>query len=181
MALLPKIAAILRRFFKPVGRDVISNPNKSVLGNFRVGKGSLVTFNYTFWRNDAYPLVVVSDNDLARGKLWGVNLHYLTFPYVKGLLAMSSGNPNFSYASISGDEYLKKSFRSYKWSGIRQVKVLDPSFLLNTMQMVRSFDPAEVQIIRRNVQEQIRTQINPKASQVTNLNSPGNDLGGTGG
>jgi hypothetical protein len=169
---------ILEQFFRPVGQDVMANPNPRVFGNFGVRKGSLVSFNYTFWRRDAYPLVIVSDNALANGKLWGVNLHYLTFPYIKRLLDMSVNNPTFSYTSISGDQYMKKSFRSYKWKGIRQLKVLDHKFLLNIMSMVRSFDPAEAQIIRRQVQEQIKRQINPKASEITNLEGEGSPAGG---
>jgi hypothetical protein len=73
---------------------------------------------------------------------------------------------------------MKKSFRSYKWRGVRQLKVLDPKFLLNIMGMVRSYDPAEAQIIRRQVQEQIRRQINPKASQMTNLGDETSPAGG---
>jgi hypothetical protein len=162
---------ILEQFFRPVGGDVLANPNPTVLGNSGIRKGSLVSFNYVFWRHDAYPLVVVSDNALANGKLWGVNLHYLTFPYIKRLLAMSTNNPAFSYASISGDSYMKKAFRSYKWAGVRQVKVMDHRSLLSIMSMVRTYDPAEVQIIRRQVQEQISQRINPKASEMTNLES----------
>lgn len=160
---------ILNQFFKPVGQDVAGNPNPRMFGNFGVRKGSLISFNYVYWRNDAYPLVVVSQNALANGKLWGVNLHYLTFPYIRKILGMSEGDPNFSYSSISGDAYMKKAFRSYKWRGIRQVKVLEPKFLMDIMSMARSYDPAEVQIIRRQVQEQIGRKMNPKASEMTNL------------
>jgi hypothetical protein len=169
---------ILEQFFRPVGGDVVANPNPTVFGNSGVRKGSLVSFNYMFWKNDAYPLVVVSDNALANSKLWGVNLHYLTFPYIKRLLSMSVNNPAFSYTSISGDVYMKKAFRSYKLQGVRQLKVLDHRTLLNIMSMVRSYDPAEVQIIRRQVQEQINRQINPKASQMTNLEGEQTPAGG---
>lgn len=157
---------------------MVANPNPSMFGNTVIRKGSLISFNYSFWRHDAYPLVVVSENDRVKGKLWGVNLHYLTFPYIKKLLAMSVNNPAFSYASISGDDYMKKSFRSYKLNGVRQVKVLNHKYLLDIMGMVRSYDPAEVQIIRRQVQEQISRQINPKASQMTNLEGEGVPAGG---
>ena len=102
-----------------------------------------------------------------------MNIHYLTFPYIRKLLEISAGNPAFSYKSISADGYLSGSYRSYKWNGIRQVKILDYKFLLNVMTMVRTFDPAEVQIIRRQVQEQMRQQINPKA---TNLSQGGEQL-----
>lgn len=168
---------ILQQFFRPVGNNIIGNPSPSVLGNTGIRKGSLVSFNYVFWKHDAYPLVIVSDNALAMGKLWGLNLHYMTFPYIRKLLSLSVNNPAFSYSSISDDDYMKKSFRSYKWSGVRQLKVLNHKFLLNIMGMVRSYDPAEVQIIRRQVREQISRQINPKASQMTNLEGEGAPAG----
>jgi hypothetical protein len=166
MAPLPR-SRILQQFFSPVGRNV------SPAGGNVVMKGSLISFNYAFWKNDAYPLVVVSESNRDAGKLWGVNVHYLTFPYIRKLLELSTGNPAFSYKSISADGYLSGAYRSYKWNGIRQVKVLDYKFLLNVMTMVRTFDPAEVQIIRRQVQEQMRQQINPKA---TNLSQGGEQL-----
>ena len=154
----------------PVRQDVITNPNKRITSNFNVGKGSLISFNYSFWRNDAYPLIIVCDNNKVNNKLHGINIHYLTFPYIKKLLDLSANNPNFSYKSLGNDDYLKSAYRSYKKLGVRQIKILDYKFLLNIMNMVRSYDPAEVQIIRRQVQEQIKRQINPKAEQLTNLN-----------
>lgn len=164
--------SLLQQFFMPVRQDVISNPNKRISSNFTIGKGSLISFNYAFYRNDAYPLIIVSDNNKVGNKLCGINIHYLTFPYIKKLLAISANNPNFSYKSIGNDSFIKDAYRSYKKTGVRQVKVLDYKFLLNIMSMVRTYDPAEVQIIRKQVQEQIKRQINPKANQLTNLNKP---------
>lgn len=168
---------ILQQLFQPVGIP----GSKKAPTNFGVVKGSLVSFRYTFWRNDATPLVIISDNNMNVGKLCGINLHYLTFPYIRQLLGMSANNPDFSYKSISGDDYVKKAYRSYKWSGVAGLRMMDHRFLLKVMNMVRSYDPAEVQIIRRQVQEQLRQQINPKASQITNLNQPEigqNEIGG---
>jgi hypothetical protein len=82
-------------------------------------------------------------------------------------LLNKSKSPNFSYLnSIKNFTNLKGAYRSYKWSGVRQVKVLNYEFLLNVVSTIRSFDPAEVQIIRKNVQQQIRQQINPKSYEV---------------
>jgi hypothetical protein len=140
-------------------------------GNFIAVRGSLVSFNYTFWRHDPYPLIIVVENNPASDKISGINLHRLTFPSIRDLIART-GKMGFSYKSVSDDENFKAAYRSYKRAGIRQMKVLDSKFLLSVMSAVRSYDPAEVQIIRRQVQEQIRQQINPKASQMTNLNQP---------
>ena len=142
--------------------------------------GSLISFNYTFWKNDPYPLLIVIDNDPGKDKISGVNLHYLTFRDIKDVISRA-GKMGFSYRAISDSGPFKDSYRSYKKSGVRQMKILDPSYLLGVMGMVRSYDPAEVQIIRRQVQEQIRKQINPKATQSTNLDQAGTDETGTGG
>lgn len=169
---------ILNQFFKPVGQEILSNPNPTVFNNSGIKKGGLVSFNYIFWKNDAYPLVIVSENSFANSKLWGINIHYLTFPYIKKLLKLSTNNPSFSYTSISSDAYMKRAFRSYKWQGVRQLKVLNHESLLNIMSMIRSYDPAEVQIIRKQVREQIEKQINPKASEITNLKDEDISAGG---
>lgn len=150
--------------------------------------GSLVSFNYTFWRNDPYPLIIIIDNSPGKDKISGINLHYLTFRDIKDIIGRA-GKMGFSYRSISDSRPFRDSYRSYKRSGVRQMKVLDPSYLLGVMGMVRSYDPAEVQIIRRQVQEQIRTQINPKANaatskvpnQAANLDQAGETGAGTGG
>lgn len=148
---------LIEQIFRRVGSSKqISNTVK---------KGSLITFNYTFYKNDPYPLVIASRVNIG-SKIWGINLHYLTFNYIKKTLS-NCDNPFFSYAgSIKGDSYLQNAYRSYKWSGIRQIKVLDCDVLLDTMGTVRSIDPAEVEIIRRNAEEQINKQINPKANEV---------------
>lgn len=156
---------LIEQIFKPVNHDVISNPNPRLASNYAIKKGNLVTFNYSFWKKDPYPLVIISQV-LPSNKIFGINLHYLTFNYIKKLLK-NCGNPLFSYSnSIKGDNYLKDAYRSYKWSGVRQVKVLNCDFLLNIISTIRNSDPAEVQIIRKNVQEQIRQQINPKSYEV---------------
>jgi hypothetical protein len=169
---------ILNQFFKPVGRDVVVNPNRITLGNLGVRKGSLINFEYTFWRRDQSPLVVVS-NEFADGKLWGVNLHYLTMPYMKKIMALSANNPAFSYLSISNDAYMKKAFRSYKWTGIKNLSISEHGKkLASIISMARSYDPAEVEIMRRRIKEQFGQQMNPKASQMTNLEGEGPPVGG---
>ncbi len=130
-----------------------------------VKKGSLITFNYTFFKNDPYPLVIASTVNPG-SKIWGINLHYLTFNYIKKTLR-NCNNPFFSYAgSIKGDSFLQNAYRSYKWSGIKQIKVLDCDVLLDAIGTTRGIDPAEVEIIRKNAEEQINKQINPKANEV---------------
>lgn len=170
---MPVSNRIIESLFRPINNDVVTNPNPRISPNpFPFKKGNLITFNYTFWKHDPYPLLIISPPPkqpevvFGVGKLWGLNLHRLTFNDMKSLLN-NSKNPSFSYLNnIKNFTNLKGAYRSYKWSGVRQVKVLNYEFLLNVISTIRSFDPAEVQIIRKNVQEQIKQQINPKSYEV---------------
>lgn len=126
-----------------------------------VTKGSLIVFNYTMWVHDPYPLVLVSDVR-PNQQIRGVNLHYLTFPFIKSLLK-GYASPLFSYSSIKGNKYLTSAFRSYKWSGVRQTRILDINFILTAMATMRSFDPNEIKAIRETVQEQLNRIVNPPA------------------
>lgn len=153
-------------------------PNANLQALFRptnapnlIVRGSLITFQYSLWKNDPYPLIIASK--VVPGKsISGVNLHYLTFNYIRGLLTTSCTSGAFSYASIKGDRYIVNAYRTYRWNAIRQVRVLDCEFLLKVMSMVRTFDPAEVEIIRRQVQDQLSRQVNPTANQMTTQSMP---------
>lgn len=180
MAPVTPRSTILQQFFKPVGHDVVTNPSRRMATSLIARTGSLVSFNYTFWRNDPYPLLIVIDNSPGKNKISGVNLHYLTFRDIKNLIS-KAGSMGFSYRSVADSKPFKDAYRSYKKAGVRQMKMLDPSYLLGVMGMARSYDPADAQIIRREIQEQLKRQINPKANSDTNLDANEaiqNDKGG---
>jgi hypothetical protein len=157
---------LLQGIFRPVNDDIIQNPNQKIDIRFPFKRGNLITFNYTFWKTDPYPLVIISKEDKSKGFIWGINLHRLLHNDIQKLVLFSKGS-NFSYGkNIKTYTPFKEAYRSYKISGVRQVKTLNKDFLLNIINTIRSQDPAEIQIIRKNVQEQIRKQINPKAYEV---------------
>lgn len=156
----------LPQSYQPVNPSILKlfNVVNNVQNNV-VKKGDLVSFNYVNWKHDPYPLVIVTD--LTPGnRLRGVNLHYLTFNYIRKLLSVGCGNMAFSYANVKSDEYIHQAFRVYKWQGIRQIRKFDCSFLLNLMATMRSLDPYQVEAIRKSVQEQIQQQLNPTADQL---------------
>lgn len=136
-----------------------------------IGKGSLVYFNYLFWIHDPYPLVIVTD--IYGQYIRGVNLHYLTFPYIKKILqpqlnASNCDNKNFSYYNIKDTQYIVNAFRTYKRSGIKTIKTLDCAFILNIMASVRALDPQEVENIRLAIQQQMRARAaQPKATEMS--------------
>jgi hypothetical protein len=134
-----------------------------------IGRGSLVYFNYLFWRHDPYPLVIVTG--IFQNYISGINLHYLTFPYIKKILQPQANvancdNRNFSYNNIRNVPYIVDAFRLYKRSGIKSLKALDCDFILNVMASVRTLDPNEVEQIRNNIKQQMRTR-QPNADQMS--------------
>jgi hypothetical protein len=130
-----------------------------------IGEGSLVNFNYLFWKHDPYPLVIVTR--IYKFYISGINLHYLTFPYIKNILQGNCDNRGFSYNNIKGDQYIVNAFRTYKRSGIKRLKTLDCAFILNVLASVRTIDPQEVEKLRQLVQEQLRRRAQPKAEEMT--------------
>lgn len=137
--------------------------------NTAVVRGSLITFNYTFHKpgHDPYPMVLVTD-------IWdlyvrGINLHYLTFPVIKKMIYPSPGvsvcdNPIFTYQYIKGNRYIQSAFRQYKRGGIQRLRKLDCAFIVNALGVSRSFDPNEIEAIRRSIREQISRMVNEPAA-----------------
>lgn len=128
--------------------------------NYRINqlitKGSLITFNYLYYKNDPYPLLLVSDVNYKGVYCRGVNIHYLTFPDIKSLLQGNANNLNFSYQANLKNTLFKDMFRQFKLKGIRLLKKIDVSFLLNVLASVRTISPNEVEAIRSAIKLQIQ-------------------------
>jgi hypothetical protein len=137
--------------------------------NQAVIRGSLITFNYLFHKpgHDPAPMVLITD--IWDQYIRGINLHYLTFPIIKRMVFPSPGisvcdNPIFTYQYIKGNRYIKSAFRQYKRNGIQRLKKLDCAFIVNTLGISRSFDPNEIEAVRRSIREQIRRMVNEPAA-----------------
>lgn len=138
-----------------------------------IGKGSLIAFSYPYSYavkpntiHDPYPLLVVTD-------IWpkyvrGVNLHYLTFPYIKKILTESQGN-TYSYYNVKPDKYVASAFRMYNRQGMSQVKKMDSEFLLTILTTVKSFSENEIDNVKQKIQEQIRDRLQVKANEMAKL------------
>ena len=135
----------------------------------QVTRGSLVTFNYLFHKpgHDPQPLVLITD--VLDQYVRGINLHYLTFPVIKKLIYPAPGrsvcdSPAFSYEYIKAQGYIiRKAFRQYKRSGVAGIQKLNCDFIVNAMAITRSFDPNEIEAIRKSVREQIQRMANVQA------------------
>ena len=141
--------------------DLTARPQQPMVGN-----GSLIVFGYvgqTHRRiHDPYPLVIVSD--VFQNMVRGVNLHYLTLPYVKGIIKQFANNPQFSYEMIKNDAYIVSAFRSYKRNGISQLKMLDSKFLQNLLRVVRALNPGEIEAMRSQIKNLMSQQVQPSAN-----------------
>lgn len=129
--------------------------------NPTVGRGSLITFSYIFHKPGHDPIPMVLVTDIWDKYIRGINLHYLTFPVIKKLMFPSPGqsicdSPQFTYQYIKGNNYITSAFRQYKRNGIQSLKKLDCQMIINAMAISRSFDPNEIEAIRRAVREQIQ-------------------------
>lgn len=115
--------------------------------------------------HDPYPMVIVTD--IWPNYIRGLNLHYLTFPYIKKILGTYGGNTSFSYFHIRPDRYMAHAFRMYVRKCISQPKRLDTQWLIQVLQSVRSFAPGELEKIRQSVQQQIKQRLQAKADELT--------------
>jgi len=152
---------------KPPFLDLAANQYGPAVGR-RITKGSLIWFRYTNYIHDPFPLVIITD--IWQNHIRGFNLHYLTFFYVKKLLSLHCDNMMFSYFLIKSNPYFRvfeNSFRTYKRLGMKQVKKLDCSFLLNVLGSIMSFDPAEVEQMRVYVRERLAREAHPRAERMT--------------
>lgn len=138
-----------------------------------VHKGNIVTFHYVSQRvnkmiHDPYPLVLISD--IFSDAIRGVNLNYLTVPYVKLMINKYLEKP-FSYALIRNDSYIvgahdnPGAFRTYKRSGISQLRIMDSQFLIGLAAISRTLAPNEIDQIRMQIEEIIKFQLNQPAAQ----------------
>lgn len=154
------------------------NPFKRVAANQygmtgkTVVRGSLIAFHYPISYairpnviHDPYPLVIITD-------VWpmavrGVNLHYLTFPYIKNILQGNCGNQGYSYFHVKGDQYIAQAFRMYYRMGMSQVKIMDCAFLLNLLGGIKSWSESEIEAMKQQIRQQIQKQLQTKADELT--------------
>lgn len=130
-----------------------------------VKSGSLVSFQYTFYKHDPNPLVLCTGK-WADGKVAGVNLHYLTYNYIKNLINQFCGK-QFNYQSIKADKFIKKSFRSYRKEGVRNIKLMDCAYLNQMLNNIRTYNPTEVEAMRQYIRKQINQKMGTNVSEMT--------------
>lgn len=127
--------------------------------------GAVAVFNYLYWKHDPYPLLLCSGIYSSNGNVAGINLHYLTFKYMRYLIQQYCSKA-FSYPLIKNNLFIKNAFRTYKREGLRTIKMLDCGFLATVLGTVRSFKPEEVEKIRQEIQRQLRARMNPKVEEM---------------
>ena len=127
-------------------------------------KGTLISGQYMFWKHDPHPLVLVTD--VFPDRIRGINLHYLTFRYVKNLLSHYCDKAHFGYKFIMHDHYIVNAFRTYKRAGLRKIQMLDCEGITKELNVRRSLNPQELKVIRKQIRQQLRKQVNPSAAEL---------------
>lgn len=154
------------------------NPFETVASNQHgmsgtgTSRGDLITFHYPYSMaqvpnviHDPYPLVILTD--VWPSAIRGVNLHYLTFPYISHILKPNCGNKGFTYSNIRADNYITGAFRMYYRAGVRNPRRLDCSWLLELLGAVRSWTPDDLEGIRQEIRTQIQKRLQIKANQMS--------------
>lgn len=131
--------------------------------------GSLITSNYVFWKNDPMPLVLITDFNL--NYIRGINLHYLTYNYMKSTLSLYCGKPTFNYrTAIKPDRFLYNAFRSYKRIGLKNIHQLDCDLineqLLGQKSKYRRLPSYELKAIKDQIRDQLKQIANPNVDDV---------------
>ncbi len=144
------------------GNNALAGPASPV-----IAAGSLVKFNYLYAKpgHDQTPLVLLTHPCPYKDVYYrGINLNYLTFPFIRKLLQQFGEQPTFSYSqNIKGQAYIVSAFRQYKRQGVSGIQKLNSPFLLNALACARSADPNEVESIRKVIRDQIRKQTSVQA------------------
>lgn len=165
--------------FNPINRIAANQYGPSVK---KITSGTLISFHYpvSFAKepniiHDPYPMVIVTD--ISAKFVRGVNLHYMTFPYLKRILNDHCDSGSFGYhASVKADKYIAGAFRTYNRRGMSRLKRMDCSWLLNVLGAVRSFSESELQKLKDQIQAQIRERLQAKAEELTSYEDFRNNL-----
>lgn len=155
------------------------NPFQRVPANQRgftsrnVVRGSLIAFSYpyslavkNYTINDPYPLLVVTD--IWPNIVRGVNLHYLTFPYIKRILTNNKMVP-YSYMNVKPDKYVAGAFRMYYRQGMSKIKIMDMDFLMRILGAVKSFSESEIETVKQQIRNQLKEHMQVKADELSKM------------
>ena len=135
--------------------------------------GDLILMQYSFWKTDSRPLVLVAGKyTKPDDRIGGINIHYLTLPYLagalRGLMDKHCGSEQFRYKLVQHDSYITQAFRIYKKSGIRKIMLFDCGYASGRLNAIRTFkyNPQEMKAIRNMIRRQLQREINPTAEQL---------------
>ena len=139
-----------------------------------VRQGTIISFHYTGQRrgkviHDPYPLVLVAN--IYSNAIRGVNLNYLTVPYIKAMINNFLDKP-FNYQLIKNDTYIVGAFRTYKSNGISQLRMMDSDFLRGIATLSRTMDVNELDQIRAQIENIMKYQINQPVAQAGEIREP---------
>jgi len=157
--------------FNPIARMAANQYGPSTKN---IGRGALISFHYpvtmsvnpNYQIRDIKPMLIITN--IGQKYISGVNLHYLTLPYLRAIILNHGGDQGFSWHSrIKADAYLARSYRLYVRRGIHKPKILDTDWLKKVLFEVQTFDPGQLKAIRENIKKQIQQRLQTKADQLT--------------
>ncbi len=131
--------------------------NITTVDNLKTG-GLVLSFYYQYFKHDPYPVVLTTMSQLSQGKVFGLNLHYLTFPIYRALLNQWAGNIAFNYYIIKQQPIIRQSFRSYKIEAIKNIKRINWQAIIQALSIIRNYSPQEMLDIQNMVDAQVASK-----------------------
>lgn len=119
--------------------------------------GVVASFHYPLFKHDPYPVVLVLEDQGPY--LFGLNLHYLSFPAIRDLFRRLGPVPN--YQQIKNMSNITPAFRKYKKTAISQPRVQSLAETLHKMLVVRKYPEHEIHGAVEDVRRQRQAESPP--------------------
>ena len=119
--------------------------------------GNVVSFHYSLFRHDPYPVTLILEDQGPY--LFGINLHYLSFPLVQQIFQRYGQAPTYEAVRNMGN--IDHAFRRYKKAAITQPRAERLTQILQKMLMVRRYPEHEIQNAVEDVRQQREGQVPP--------------------
>lgn len=133
----------------PSLQELIGNL-QPVSGTDGLSSGTVVSFNYTLHRHDPYPIILLLADEGAY--LFGINLHYVTFPAAQMLFRMFQNIVR--YQDLNNRPNIRHAFRRYKKTGILYPRTQELSDILRRMAIPRIYPEHEIRRAREDFRQQ---------------------------
>lgn len=123
--------------------------------------GAVLSYHYSLYRHDPYPVIILLRDEGPY--LFGINMHYVSFPTVTSLFRQYGDNMN--YEQVKNDPRIQSAFRRYKKAAISQPRVRKLSEVIKRMSIPRIYPEHEIERARQDFRQQGESESQPVSEE----------------